>query len=105
MQKRVAVLAAAFAASCIYSSTAAANDDRETEATIATRQRFFGAENVDARTGQVRRDRVIFSWITNGVYAASFRGRVVLLVTSINRFEVPPTSGPDLRRPSSAPRT
>src|SRR5277367_3169287 len=68
--------------------------------TIAARQRFFGAENVDARTGEVRRDRVIFSWITNAGYAASFRGRVVLLDTYINRFEVPPASGPDLRRTS-----
>ncbi|MEI9983765.1 MAG: hypothetical protein WDN69_11495 [Aliidongia sp.] len=34
------------------------------------RQRFFGAENVDARTGEVRNSRVIFSWITNAGYAA-----------------------------------
>jgi hypothetical protein len=102
MKLREILLTAVSAVSCIYSWTAAAhdNDDRASEATIAARQRFFGAENVDPRTGQVRRDRVIFSWITNAGYAASFRGRVVLLDTYINRFEVAPTSGPDLRRTS-----
>src|SRR5580692_7092713 len=100
MKLRLVLLTAAFAASCICSLTAAANNDRMSETTIAARQRFFGAENVDLRTGQVRRDRVIFSWITNAGYAASFRGRVVLLDTYINRFEVPPASGPDLRRTS-----
>src|SRR5271155_257915 len=91
---------------CILSLSTVAfahGDDRDRErhaATIAARQRFFGAENVDARTGEVRRGRVIFSWITNAGYAASFRGRVVLLDTYINRFEVPPASGPDLRRTS-----
>jgi hypothetical protein len=97
---RIMMLTAAFAASCIYSWTATAEEGRASAATIAARQRFFGAENVDPRTGQVRPDRVIFSWITNAGYAASFRGRVVLLDTYINRFEVPPASGPDLRRTS-----
>jgi hypothetical protein len=84
---------------CAWTGTAASEDDaRSNAATIAARQKFFGAENVDPRSGDVRRDRVIFSWITNAGYAASFRGRVVLLDTYINRFEVPPASGPDLRR-------
>lgn len=93
---------------CLCVATVARAGDRDhcrhheptSEETIAARQRFFGAENVDAKTGEVRRDRVIFSWITNAGYAASFRGRVVLLDTYINRFEVPPASGPDLRRTS-----
>jgi hypothetical protein len=93
-------LAAALAASftCSWVSAAAARDHSASEVTVAARQRFFGAENVDPRNGKVRDDRVIFSWITNAGYAVSFRGRVVLLDTYINRFEVPPTSGPDLRR-------
>jgi glyoxylase-like metal-dependent hydrolase (beta-lactamase superfamily II) len=88
-----------------WSIAARADDDRDehkngaSAATIAARQRFFGAENVDAR-GNVRRDRVILSWITNAGLAASFEGRVVLLDTYINRFEVPPSAGPDLRRTS-----
>jgi glyoxylase-like metal-dependent hydrolase (beta-lactamase superfamily II) len=93
-------LAAVFAASyvCFWVSAAAAPNNAASEATIAARQHFFGAENVDATNGKVRGDRVIFSWITNAGYAVSFRGRVVLLDTYINRFEVAPASGPDLRR-------
>src|SRR5438309_11779007 len=72
--------------------------EKAAAATIAARQKFFGVENVNPGTGDLRRDRVIFSWITNAGYAASFRGRIVLLDTYINRFEVPPGSGPDLRR-------
>jgi hypothetical protein len=98
---------------CLSTFAVARADDRDREhrhhhpptpeATIAARQRFFGAENVNPRNGDVRSDRVIFSWITNAGYAASFKGRVVLLDTYINRNEVPPTSGPDLRRTSFGP--
>src|SRR5215472_15332306 len=67
--------------------------------TIAARERFFGAENVDAVSGEVRADRVIFSWVTNASLAVSIRGRIVLLDTYINRPELPPTAGAaDLRR-------
>src|SRR5262249_51622774 len=70
-----------------------------TASTIAARARFFGAENVDLRDGEVRRDRVIFSWITNASLAVSIRGRIVLLDTYINRPELPPPTGAaDLRR-------
>ena len=67
--------------------------------TIAARERFFGAENVDAVSGQVRADRVIFSWVTNASLAVSIRGRIVLLDTYINRPELLPAAGTaDLRR-------
>ena len=67
--------------------------------TIAARERFFGAENVDAVSGQVRADRVIFSWATNASLAVSIRGRIVLLDTYINRPELLPAAGTaDLRR-------
>src|SRR5215467_11487231 len=67
--------------------------------TIAARERFFGAENVDAVSGQVRADRVIFSWVTNASLAVSIRGRIVLLDSYINRPELPPAAGAaDLRR-------
>jgi len=75
------------------------DEHRNSAATIAARQRFFGAENVNER-GNVRKDRVILSWITNAGMAVSFRGRIVLLDSYINRFEVPAASGPDLRRTS-----
>jgi hypothetical protein len=67
--------------------------------TIAARDRFFGTENVDQRSGEVRGDRVIFSWVTNASLAVSIKGRIVLLDTYINRPELPPTAGAaDLRR-------
>ena len=67
--------------------------------TIAARERFFGAENVDPVSGQVRADRVIFSWVTNASLAVSIRGRIVLLDSYINRPELPPAAGAaDLRR-------
>jgi hypothetical protein len=79
---------------------AAHDDDRDVgAATIAARQRFFGAENVDPRRGEVREDRVIFSWVTNASIAVSLKGRIVLLDTYINRLELPPAPGAaDLRR-------
>ena len=74
-------------------------DDDASAATIAARQRFFGAENVDPGRGDVRRDRVIFSWATNASLAVSIKGRIVLLDTYINRPELPPAPGAaDLRR-------
>ena len=50
-------------------------------------------------SGEVRADRVIFSWVTNASLAVSIRGRIVLLDTYINRPELPPAAGAaDLRR-------
>jgi hypothetical protein len=68
-------------------------------AIIAARSKFFGAENVDQRSGAVRTDRVLVSWLTNATMAASIKGRVILLDTYLNRPEVAPPAGqPDLRR-------
>ena len=47
--------------------------------TIAARQRFFGPENVDPRTGAVRRDRAIFAWTGVTNFALAIRGHVLLL--------------------------
>ena len=46
--------------------------------TVAARQRFFGAGNVDARTGAVRADRMIMSWYGVTNFAVAIRGHVVL---------------------------
>jgi hypothetical protein len=54
-------------------------------ATIAARQHFFGLDNVDARTGEVRDDRVIFTWTGVSGFAASFKGHVVLMDQYIAR--------------------
>jgi len=72
-------------------------------AMVAARQKFFGAENVDANTGAIKKDKVIFSWATNATYAVSIEGRVVLLDTYIHRVELPP-SGNDTRRSPLSPQ-
>ncbi|HET9158349.1 MAG TPA: MBL fold metallo-hydrolase [Myxococcaceae bacterium] len=68
--------------------------DRPDPATIAARQKVFGKDNVDARTGKVSDDKVIFSWISNASFAASVRGRIVLLDTFVTRLEVQPGRTP-----------
>lgn len=54
--------------------------------TVALREKFFGADNVDAR-GNVRRDRVILSWAGVMTYAAAINGNVVLLDAWVPRGE------------------
>jgi hypothetical protein len=89
-------------------SPASAHDDGDrplSAATIAIREHFFGAENVDPRTGEVRNDRVILSWATNASLAVSVEGRIILLDTYINRPELPPAPGEaDLRRSPLSPQ-
>jgi hypothetical protein len=55
---------------------AASADDART---IALRQKYFGAANVDGQTGAVRRDKVIMSWFGVTNFAMAIRGHVVLL--------------------------
>lgn len=68
-------------------------DARVSERTIEARQRFFGKDNVDARTGEVRSDRVILSWFGVASYAAAIGGHVVLLDAWVLRgWENAPTT-------------
>ena len=61
---------------------------------IRARQLFFGIENVNATTGEVDNQKVILSWITNASYAASLKGRIVLLDTYVHRSETVPGRTP-----------
>jgi hypothetical protein len=61
---------------------------------IAARQKIFGVENVNAKTGKVRDDRVIFSWLTNATFAAAIKGHVLMLDTFVTRLEVTPGRTP-----------
>ena len=61
---------------------------------IRARNLIFGTENVDQRTGQVDKDKVIFSWLTNATLAASVKGHVILLDTFVHRSEVVPGRTP-----------
>jgi len=63
-------------------------------ALIAARQKFFGSENVNDKTGKVREDRVAFSWLTNATFAAAMKGHVVLLDSFVTRLEVMPGRTP-----------
>lgn len=61
---------------------------------IAARQKIFGTENVNDKTGKVREDRVVFSWLTNATFAAAMKGHVVLLDSFVTRLEVKPGRTP-----------
>lgn len=61
---------------------------------IAARTHYFGAENVDAATGDVRKDLVIMSWASNTTYAAAINGKVVLMDASLLRREQAPGRTP-----------
>ena len=47
--------------------------------TIAARQKIFGFDNVDPKTGAVRSDRVIMSWMGVSTFAAAMNGHVMML--------------------------
>lgn len=55
---------------------------------IAARQRFFGASNIDSGTGAIRDDRVVISWLGCTTYAMAMRGSVFLLDAWVPRGTV-----------------
>ena len=80
---RRALIAAALALAVVAVGLVPAQADSAGD-TLAARERFFGAANVDP-SGNVRDDRVILSWFSVSSYAASFNGHVVLLDAWIAR--------------------
>ena len=79
------------------SAVARADDDGDRAASAAvvkSRQMFFGIENVNAKTGEVNKDKVLFSWLTNATLAASIKGRIILLDTFVHRPETVPGRTP-----------
>jgi len=96
MPKRIGPLrlCAATAALLLSTGALADSDRRANPALVAARSKVFGPENVDQRSGEVSRDLVIFSWITNASFAASVKGRVILLDTFVTRLEVMPGRTP-----------
>ena len=63
-------------------------------ALVKARQHFFGAENVNPKTGRVNPDKVILSWFSVSSLAAALRGHVVLLDTYIDSREDYPNRVP-----------
>jgi hypothetical protein len=88
MRIRRAAFALLGAVLCASAFSAQANAD---PAMLKARQKFFGVENVDAHTGAVRKDKVIFSWATNTTFVTSIQGRVIMLDSYITRPELPTT--------------
>ena len=89
-------LALALAIGASAPSLVLANNSHATsnEALVAARSHFFGAENVDQKTGAVDKDKVIISWFSVSSYAVAAKGRVFLLDTYIYRMADTPAYVP-----------
>jgi len=61
---------------------------------VVARQKIFGIENVDATTGAIKKDKVVFSWLGHISGAVSIMGRVIMLDTYVPRLEVTPGRTP-----------
>lgn len=87
--------ATALAASCLLGPPAQAapapaavgTPPPDLQATIAERSRFFGAENVDQRTGALPRDEVHLVWVSVATFAAALDGHVVLFDAYLHKGE------------------
>ena len=86
MKRRSWIFASLSIALGVCTSTALAAAD---PALLKARQKFFGMDNVDVNTGDVKKDKVIASWATNTTYVVSIMGRVVLLDSYITRPSYP----------------
>lgn len=71
-----------------FDRAAAESPPRLEPRSIAARQRFFGASNVDSDTGDIRADRVIITWLGCTTYAMAMNGSVFLLDAWIPRGTV-----------------
>lgn len=86
---------AVVAALLALSTQAFAHDSQRGDAELAAaRIKVFGAENVDARTGALPKDKVVMSWLTHTTMAISVQGRVVLADSYIARLETRPGRTP-----------
>lgn len=63
-------------------------------AMIKARQKYFGKENVDPATGELPKDKVVFSWLSNSSFATSIEGRLIYLDTYVTRLEIQPGRTP-----------
>ncbi|HZO46208.1 MAG TPA: hypothetical protein VFB68_09970, partial [Xanthobacteraceae bacterium] len=96
-------LRAGAAAAALTTATLTCGAADADPALIKARQKFFGIENVDEK-GNVKKDKVIFSWATNTTYVVSVQGRVMMLDTYLLHAELP-TAGPiDRRRTKALPQ-
>jgi len=78
MRKTLGLLLALVVAASVMPAASAGSEAGLSMETRRAREKFFGAENVDA-AGYVRNDRVIFSWFSVSSFALAINGHVVLL--------------------------
>jgi len=88
--QRALVRALVAAGIAVAASAAPAAD----QAMIDARVKIFGPENVDAATGAIKKDKVVFSWLGHISGAVSLMGRVIMLDTYVPRLEVTPGRTP-----------
>jgi hypothetical protein len=87
-------LVAALAAAGIGTALADGRHHHGNQALVDARTKIFGIENVDQRSGDLPKDKVVFSWLGHNTGAVSLRGRVIMLDTFIARLEVTPGRTP-----------
>ena len=75
MHKRTLVGAIIAIGIIVTSASVLARDDRLDQDTIQARIKVFGAENVDPRSGNVKHDKVVMSWLTHTTMAIAIQGR------------------------------
>jgi len=95
--KRSACIGAALLVASLSSPALAekpASSAQDLAAIVAARSHFFGAENVDQKTGAVDKEKVIFSWFSVQSYAVAARGHVFLLDSYIYRVSDTPAYVP-----------
>jgi hypothetical protein len=79
---------AALLAASLSSGVLAKNDPNA--AMVAARSHFFGFENVNQKTGEVDKEKVIITWFSVQSYAVAARGHVFLLDSYIYRVSDTP---------------
>jgi hypothetical protein len=94
MKRTYTVVFGALMFALLFPLGGSAQDRKADPDFVRARQLFFGAENVDPHSGRVKHDKVIFSWLTNASYAASLKGRVILLDSYVHRAETVPGRTP-----------
>src|SRR5262245_27787830 len=78
----------------LASASGLAQNDRLDQDMIQARLKVFGLENVDPRTGEIQKNKVVMSWLTHTTMAIAIQGRVILTDTFIARLETTPGRTP-----------
>src|SRR5262245_64460142 len=65
----------------LASASGLAQNDRLHPDMIPARLKVFGSENVDPRTGEIQKIKVVMSWLTHTTMAIAIQGRVTLTDT------------------------